>query len=96
MNQRKMFAVATVDEAGTDSTLWRVQGRAYEELTLGDKLYLDVTSPDDDDLWLTVHIIGRRSDGVALPGLDRGMSGEIIVSRRHGDVLREDDVLSVE
>jgi hypothetical protein len=84
-----MFDVATVDEAGNDPTLWRVQGRAYEDLKLGDTLYLDATAPNEEGSHLTFQLIGRRSYGVDLPGLEQSMSGEIIVSGRHGDLLAE-------
>jgi hypothetical protein len=93
LSQREVFEVATVDQAGNDPILWRVQDRAYEDVKIGDKLYLDVTSPDEAGSHLTFQFIGRRSHGVDLPGMDHGMSGEIVLKGPHGDLLREDDVL---
>jgi hypothetical protein len=91
-----MFEVATVDQAGNDPRRWHVQGRAYEEVKIGDTLYLDVTSPDEEGSHLTFQIMGCRSYGVDLPGLDHGMSGEIVLNGPHGDLLRADDVLLAE
>jgi hypothetical protein len=88
-----IFEVATVDQIESDMLLWRVQGRAYEDVRRGDRVYLDVMSPDEDASHLTFQISGCRSYGVDLPELSRGMTGEVVLKGPHGDLLHEDAVL---
>jgi hypothetical protein len=96
MSKRNVFEVATVDQVGNDPTLWRIQGRAYEDLKIGNMLYHDVTSSDEEGSHLTFQIVGCHGYGVDLPGLDPGMSGAIVLRGSNGDLLREDDVLMAE
>jgi hypothetical protein len=93
MSKRRVFEVATVDQVGGDSTRWRVQGRAWEDVHISDTVSLDVVAPDGAGSPLTFQIIGCRSYGVDIPELSHGMTGELMLQGPHGDLLREDDVL---
>jgi hypothetical protein len=96
MSKRRVFLVVTVEQLGSDSTAWRVQGRAWEDVQLGDEVYLDVLSADEEASHLTFQIMRCRSYGVDIPGLSHGMTGEIALQGPPGDLLREDDVLLAE
>jgi hypothetical protein len=96
MSKRRVFEVATVDQLGSDSTLWRVKGRAWEDMHIGDTVSLDVVSPDGASSPLIFQITQCRSYGVDIPELSHGMTGELLLQGPHGDLLREDDVLLAE
>lgn len=73
-----------------------VQGRAWEDVHIGDTVSLDVMAPDGAGSPLTFQIMGCRSYGVDIPELSHGMTGELVLQGPHGDLLREDDVLLAE
>ena len=89
MSQHRVFLVATVDQIGNGATRWRIEGRAWSDLKIGDTVYLDVTSPDGDDSYLNFQIIRCRYDGVDIPDLSRDMTGEIVLRGIWSRLARE-------
>jgi hypothetical protein len=99
MNNRRVFRVfevATVDQVGSDSTLWRVQGRAWEDVHIGDTVSLDVVAPNGEGTLLTFQVMQCRSYGVDITEVSHGMTGELLLQGPYGDLLQEDDVLLAE
>lgn len=93
MSKHEMFLVVITEQVDASGMKWRVKGRAYDDIEVGDSLYLEVAGPDLDAHSPVFEVIGCWSYGVELPGLSRTMTGEVILSGPHGDLLRENDIL---
>jgi hypothetical protein len=76
MSKRRVFLVATVEQIGGDSTLWRVEGRAWEDVKISDQVYLDVVSADGEGSPPTFQIMRCRSYRVDIEELSHDMTGE--------------------
>jgi hypothetical protein len=90
---RQMFEVVVAEPVEQSGISWRVRGRAYEDIAIGDMLYLDVTTSDLEGKTLTFQLTSCRSYGKDLAELSGGMTGEIVLHGSHGDLLRDMDVL---
>ncbi len=91
MDDQVVFAIDDVSRV--ENNFWRVDGRAYQDVRVG-----DIVKPYDDRMArvqaaLAYTITAISTYGKDAPELSRGLTGSLIIEGLHGDLLRTGSTL---
>lgn len=84
---RDIFEV--VDFAPVLPSMWLVQGRAYEEVAVGDTVAAEVATPSKTWELLHFKVIAASFYGVLVPSVNRGHTGGLTIEGPHDQYSRE-------
>jgi hypothetical protein len=92
MNQKEIFAIE--DVLPVDTNAWRVKGRAYEDLKVGDVVTISEKSQGRTIRELTQYVVDAISTyGKSVDTLNQMLTGELLLRGTNGEKLKAERML---